>query len=292
MPLGGVSGLANPRFNRRTNNFGPSGPDYSPQNAYSQAIPQQAGDYDEIMQGYRNILGQGGGGYDDAINKYKGFLESGGGDFTPAEYKQASEWGESYNKLKDLADTGGLSESDRADLRARGVSPIRAIYANMNRNLDRQRALQGGYSPNYGAVAAKLAREGSESIAGGIQNVNAEIAKMVQEGKLKATPELANMAAGKNNLINQIGLANSENKLKASQLKTSALEGYGNLINQKNQVPLDALKGMTSLYGTTPALVNTFGNQVMQQAEMQNNALQAKARNRATALGGFASKFR
>lgn len=249
------------------------------ESAYSASIPQQAEDYDSIMGGYRNILANSGQGLNDVSSRYRSFLDSGDADFHPATYTQAPEWGDAYGKLKDLADNGGLDAQGQADLRARGVSPIRAVYANAQRGLDRQRALQGGYSANYGAATAKMAREQSESTAGAVQNVNAEIAKMIQEGKLKATPELANMAAGKNSLVNNIGLANSENAMKAAGNKTAALNGYGNAVGNQAQVPLDALRGMTSLYGTTPALVNTFGNQVQNNTQTNNQQANARTAN-------------
>jgi hypothetical protein len=249
------------------------------ESAYAASIPQQAEDYDSIMGGYRDLLNNSGASLDDVANRYRNFLDSSESKFQPAQYTQAPEWGEAYNKLKELAENGGLDAQGQADLRARGISPIRAVYANAQRGVDRQRALQGGYSANHGAVSAKMAREQSESIAGATTNVNATIAKMVQEGKLKATPELANMASGKNTLMNQIGMANSENQLRASANKTAALAGYGNAVNNKSQIPLDALKGMTSLYGTTPALVNTFGNQTQNNQQMTNQQRQQTSNN-------------
>lgn len=273
-----MAGMVDPtrllRLRAQQGNAGPT-----TESAYAASIPQQAEDYDSIMGGYRNVLNTSGTGLNDVANRYKTFLNSSESEFQPAQYTQAAEWGESYGKLKALAENGGLDEQGQADLRARGISPIRAVYANAQRDVDRQRALQGGYSANHGAVSAKMAREQSESIAGATTNVNASIAKMIQEGKLKATPELAQMAAGKNQLMNQIGMANSENQLKAAGNKTAALAGYGNAVNNKSQVPLEALRGMTSLYGTTPALVNTFGNQTQNNQQMQNQQRQQTSSN-------------
>lgn len=256
-------------------------PTSTAESAYSASIPQQAEDYDSIMGGYRNVLNNSGAGLSDVSGRYRKFLDSNEAEFQPAQYTEAAEFGDAYGRLKSLSEDGGLNAQGQADLRARGISPIRAVYANAQRNVDRQKSLQGGYSANHGAVSSKMAREMSESVAGATTNVNATIAKMVQEGKLKATPELANMAMGKNNTMNQIGMANSENALKAAGNKTNALAGYGNAVQNESQVPMSALSGMTSLYGTTPALVNTFGNQAQnnQQMNQQQNYQRSNSLN-------------
>ena len=85
---------------------------------------------------------------------------------------------------QNFADTGGFSPEDLANLRARSMSPIRAVYANAIRNVERNKALQGGYSPNYGAQMAKLSREQSISQAEHSLNTEADLAEMVQRNKL------------------------------------------------------------------------------------------------------------
>jgi hypothetical protein len=262
-------------------NPGLGGPDFSPNNAYAQSIPQQAGDYDEIMQGYRNMLSPGDdGGYGDVISRYQSELNRNGGEFSPASYTEAPEFQEAYRKLNELAATGGLSEADQGNLRARAISPIRSVYANMTRNMDRQKRLGGGFSPNYNAAATRMARESSEQIGETTTNANAAIAEMVQKGKLAAAPELARFIAGKNEMMNQIALANSANKLKAGDMRGSILAGYGNAVSAADERRANALRGMTSLYGTNPALVETFGRQVQGQQQISNQNNQARSQNR------------
>jgi hypothetical protein len=255
-------------------------------NAYRSSIPTQAGNYDEIMQGYRNVLGQGSGDSDALMAQYKSLL-SGMGDYQDVKYQESGEQKTAFKDLKNLVDTGGLSESERGDLRARGVSPIRAVYANMEREMGRNRALSGGYSPSYNATAARMAREGSESIAGAVTNVNAKIAEMVQQGKLTAAPQYANLANSKTQGMNQVGLANAKNKIDFSANKGNLLQGMGSLINNKNNAPLDALRGMTSLYGTTPALVKTFGDQVSDQSSQTQNAVRNKQGYKANVISSM-----
>ncbi len=257
----------------------------NPMNAYRSAIPTQAKDYDEIMGGYRGMLSQGNPELDSLIGDYRSLMSKTGQMPSDVEYSDAPEMQEAFRKLKELSETGGLNEQEAGDLRARGISPIRAVYGNMQRGMDRQRALSGGYSPNYNASASRMAREQSESIAGATQNVNAEIAKMRQEGKLKAAPEYANLANSKNSLMNQIALQNQKMKGDWAGQQASLLQGIGGLINQKNDNSMNALRGMTSLYGTTPALVETFGNQVANQSQQNQNAVRNKQNYKMSGIG-------
>ena len=183
---------------------------------YNTAVEQQAGDYSNIMQGYKNLASKG----------------------------PSSANAQAVSNLGDLATTGGYSEADKADIRARGVSPIRSVYAGANRDVDRQKGLQGGYSPNYGAVKAKMAREQSEQVAGGVQNVNAMLAQNIAGNRLNA--------AG----------------------------SYASASNQQDNTALNALQGQASLYGSTPGMASLYGGQALQGAQLQNNINQQGVQNR------------
>lgn len=112
-------------------------------------------------------------------------------------------------QFQGFAGSGGYSDEDLSNIRARAVSPIRSIYSGARRDVDRQRSLQGGYSPNRTASLAKMAREESYTTADASTNVESAIAQMVNEGK-------------------RFGLS-----------------------------------GMAGLYGSTPGLASTFGNQAL-----------------------------
>jgi hypothetical protein len=250
---------------------------FGPRNAYDQAIPEQASNYDEIMQGYRGMMGPGNdGGYGDVNSRFQRELDD-AGPYEDVNYSEAPEFGESYAKLREYANTGGLSEQEVGNLRARAISPIRAVYANMQRNMERQRSLGGGQSPNYNAVASRMARESSEQIAQQATNANASIAEMQQKGRLAMAPEAANMASGKNSLMNEVALANAKNKIAHSANKGDLLANYSKSVSDKNRRQSDALQGMTSLYGTNPALVETFGNQVARNRSQLENETEGRA---------------
>lgn len=124
---------------------------------YNTAVEQQAGDYSSIMQQYKNLAN-----------------------------------GPAMANLGELASTGGYSEGDKANLRERGLGPIRSIYSSANRDVDRQKAIQGGYSPNYGAVKAKMARDLSTSIGDQVTKVNAGIADSVANNRVGLAGTYAN----------------------------------------------------------------------------------------------------
>lgn len=119
------------------------------------------------------------------------------------------DYGNIMGKYEGFAKTGGFSEQDLANIRARSISPIRSVYSNAHRELDRSRSLQGGYSPGYTTALGRFAREQGQLTSDATTNAEAGIAQMVQQGKLA---------------------------------------GMG---------------GMAGIYGSTPGMAQTFGNQAL-----------------------------
>jgi hypothetical protein len=226
--------------------------------SFTAAADTQAKDYDKIMGMYGDL-------YNKSINNPLKFSA-----ITPqtSQYSRSSEVGGALSNLSELSQTGGYSDQGIADLRARGVSPIRSIYANAQRDLDRSKSLSGGYSPNYAATTAKLAREMSDKIGGQITDVNAGIAQNVASNRLSAAPAYAGAAERENeartasergnaDITNQINQFNAQNAMEASRFNRGGAQS--------------AVEGMRGLYGTTPALTKTFGDQVMQAKQSNQN---------------------
>lgn len=235
---------------------------------YNAGVERQAGDYDEIMGKYRNI-------YEEAGKPDVGGDMTGQYDPALATYNKSQDTTSALASLKDLTATGGLSGEDQQNLRARGISPIRAMYATAQRDMDRKRNLAGGYSANYGAVTSKMARDQSSLLSDKMQDVNAGIAEMVQRGKLSAAPQYASAAQAESELGNKFEFANQEAKNEARRFNAT------NIFDKergRRGDKLGAAQGMTNLYGTTPALVNTYGNQAMDTAKFQNDVNQNKKR--------------
>jgi hypothetical protein len=84
------------------------------------------------------------------------------------------------SRYQNFADTGGFSSEDLANIRARSVSPIRSAYSGAMRDVSRL----GRNMPNYLASRAKMAREMSYGLADASTNAEANIAQMIQRGRL------------------------------------------------------------------------------------------------------------
>src|SRR5258706_2684278 len=98
---------------------------------------------------------------------------------------------QSFGGFQQFSQTGGFSPGDLANIRARAVSPVRAAYENAQQNVNRQRSLQGGYSPGFGALQARMARQQGQSASDAATNAEASIAEMVQQGKLAGLQGMA-----------------------------------------------------------------------------------------------------
>lgn len=265
----------------------PSPTAFGSTNTYDAALTSQAGDYDRIMADYDKLLKSSSGAVEKLsytpitpqLSNYQG------ASFTPSA-------GVGAGLLKEAATTGGFSESDIGNIRARAVSPIRSIYANAQRNLDRNKSLQGGYSPNYAATSAKMARELSEQVGQANTNIEGAIAEMVGRNKLSAISSLAPLEAEEARMRNQIALSNAEG---ASRTDLANSEIINRTNEQNRMMPLNysqinrgaeddflmgqlrAIEGKRSLYGTTPALTNMFGNQVLNAQQLAQQAAATKA---------------
>jgi len=293
---------------------------------FTAAANQQASDYDKIMAGYDNLIastqanpvtaGTASSGQVSAPERINP-SQVNFGSVTPqtSRYQQSGDVTSSLAGLSDLATTGGYTPQGIADIRERDISPIRSIYANARQNTERTKALGGGYSPNFNATTAQMARDEAGQIGGITTAANAGIAQNVASNRIAAAPAYASASANANaaqteadkhnaDIVNQINQYNSQgraavdannaaNSLGAQQFNSSALTGVntGNVnravgTSQFNvQSALDAAKanqgtissalaGKTNLYGTTPALTNTFGNQVTQAAQLGQNQQQ------------------
>lgn len=238
---------------------------------FTAAATQQAKDYDTIMQQYKDL----------AAKFSQNPLTTKPVSFSPiapqtTTYAQSPDVTSSLASLKGLTDTGGYSAKDIQDIRERDISPIRSIYAQGEQELERNRALSGGYSPSFNATAAQMARDESQKISDVTTAANAGIAQNVAANKIAAAPSYASAAASANaaktavdeqnaNIINQINQANQQLSTQIGEFN-QGMDLQTQLANRGNI--LNTIGGQASLYGTTPALTSTFGNQVSQATQL------------------------
>jgi len=234
------------------------------------ASDRNMGTYDEVMQGYRDFMAPGGGssvgggGGSIGANSYGGYknLANGPGFGWDPLFRGAMK--NAIGGYNEFAETGGFSPQAIQDIRARGVAPMRATYANAQSDLDRSRSLTGGGS-NYAASAARMAREQGYGLSDQMTDINAGIAQMVQQGRLAGLGGLSQTGAAGQGLSTNIDSLNLQGMLAglagmtgidAQRAAASRASGAASSANQ-----LAALRGMTDMYGTNPALLNVTGNQ-------------------------------
>lgn len=224
-------------------------------NNYNTAATRNMADYGNIM-----------GGYQDMMKNMPGATKF---SWDRVNADRPAELGESYDTLRsalpgyrEFAETGGYSPTDVQELRARGTSPIRAAYGNANMQLDRTRALGSG-GANYAAAAAKMARESGYGMSDAMTNVNAQLAQDIRQGRLAGLAGVSGIGSEMGGLSSQeaarmlqANMANSQGALQAAGMGEESLQ---NSIRNK----FGALQGMTGLYGTTPGMASTFGNQAL-----------------------------
>lgn len=232
----------------------------------------QRGDYTDIMKRFRDLYDRSGNSANYAFNPTTA---------DQATYRKSPDTTAALASLRDLSETGGLSGTDQQNLRARGVSPIRAQYATAQRDMDRQRRLNGGSSANFGAVTSKMTRDQSSLIADQMDKVNANIAQMVQSGKLSAAPNYASAAQAESELASKFELSNTAARNDANMFNA---KGMLDSRMQQRGDRMQAATGMTQLYGTTPARTALTQNNALQNAEFQNQMKQQKKNTGVAAL--------
>lgn len=257
---------------------------------YDAAAQTQAGDYDNIMAGYDSLQSKASNASNgpDKLNYVP--VNSVKTSYVPgAGYSRSNDLNNLVGNLQEYSSTGGYSGDDISSIRERALSPIRATYANAQRNLNRQKTLQGGYMPNAGAIYSKMAREQGELASSASTNVNAEVAKMIAAGKLAGYQSLSPILSNENTMQNNIN-SNNANALRETEMFNTADEQRVRDLNANmrmrveemnadddrlnNNLELSALSGKANLYGTTPALTNTFGNQVLENNQQNMQAVQ------------------
>lgn len=224
---------------------------------YNNAANQNMQDYSNIMGNYQNFAAN--------MSGPTGFSYQNVKATNPAEVAEAYGYlREAIPGYRNFAETGGYSPADIQELRARGISPIRSAYSNTMMELNRARALGGaGGAPNYIAAASKAQREVPGQMADAMTTVNAQLADAIRQGKIQGLAGLSGvggtmggLSAQEANRMLQAAMSNQGADLQAQQLSEQSRQAY-------RSAQLAALGGQASLYGTTPGMASTFGNQAL-----------------------------
>jgi len=249
----------------------PRGTNQNQINQQVQRYQGQQGPVADLMgQNYARGAEANYGDYTDIMNQYRGIASGAGGAGGGGGGGGASTWGpsmisykdpfKSYTGFEEFSNTGGYSPTDVANMRARGVSPIRAAYANAEREVGRQRSLQGGYSPNAFALQGRMAREQGQLGADAVQNVEAGLAEARNTGRLKGLEGMSDIEKQRLAADLEVGKFNANAQMSAD----SSNAGASNAASRANMDDrMDALTGMRLMYGTTPGMAGKFGDQLI-----------------------------
>ncbi len=237
---------------------------------YGRGSESNYGDYTDIMNRYRSIA-------DGGPNSGMSYGGGGGMSASHIGYKDPFN---SYGGFTDFSQTGGYSAEDMANLRARALSPIRSMYSNAEREVQRQRSLQGGYAPNAIATMAKMAREQSQGASDATINAEGSIVNDRNKFKLAGLSGMSDIESQRLKADLEVARFNAQADMAASASASSAAAGASAASNADK---FRALGGMTSLYGTNPGMSETFGNQLLNSIGQGGNfglgALDAQYRN-------------
>lgn len=276
--LAGVAGQAGQQYNQLMGSQTPLEKEFIPQsqqmwNNYASGSGQNLEDYSNIMGGYRNFAANL-----PSPTKFTPQMVSASnvGVSRPEELTKAYGYlNQAAPGYTNFAETGGYSPTDIQELRARGTSPIRSAYSNAMMEMDRSRALGGSAgSPNYIAALSRMQRELPEQLSTATTNVNAELANAIRSGKLSGLAgltgigsEMGGMAGAESGRQLQAGIANQGANLQAGMANQNVdLQAQGmneQALQSQRQAQLAALSGQSGLYGTTPGMASTFGNQAL-----------------------------
>lgn len=180
------------------------------------------------------------------------------------DYTRTQDFGEAVNALKELTRTGGYSDADISSLRARGASPIRAAYQNAERNLNRTRAIQGGYAPGFASALTRMAREQGDLASEAMQKVNADIAEKVASGRITSAGRFGDVTGGENTLVAGIGTGNAQRRAAADLANAQAANEAA---RQREALKADVYKDV----GTAN---RGYGDQAVNLAQLRQKAIE------------------
>jgi hypothetical protein len=245
----------------------------------------QMGDtHNAFMNNYNRGTDMNLGSYGDMMDMYKQFFNTqrpdgsqpgpiGVGNINPRMVSVNEEFvnpvRQALKGYGEFAETGGYSDKNIQDIRARNIAPTRSVFASAQNNLDRSRNLAGGYSPNYAAATARTSRDLANSISETNVNTNAALADAIRQGRLAGMGGLAQTGLGQQDRFlsadqgNQQADLSAQTNNAANALRSQMFNVENDPYSQGRNQQLAALAGMQGLYGTAPGLSNMFGQQVL-----------------------------
>ena len=195
--------------------------------------------------------------------------------------------------------TGGYSDADIANTRARGIAPISAFYGNLKNEMQRRNNATGGYGVGFDTASARSARDAAISGANAARDtelgINEQVrqnkfqgaqalsgaetnyAKMVQEGRLAGLGGMTDIGkfgyGGLEGIAarsQSISDANARSAAAASNARAAAGRASADqdaralLASQqyRDKMKLAGLEGLESVYGSSPAELARYDDEL------------------------------
>lgn len=210
---------------------------------------------------------------------------------------------------KDMADTGGFTPADKVKYMQQATATVPAMYQSMADDMQRRRAVQGGYSPGFTQSQGLLARTQSQSMNDAVRNAQVGLNTQVNSNKLAGAGGLqagqgAFSTLQTGNQLRSIDAETAANQqaqalrqqgeiagtgLETSQANTAA-ENQRAVLGLQNSNMMGGLSGLTDIYGTN---VNAAGNYNAQNTNLitgqasANQGYEAGLQRNAEANPGF-----
>lgn len=207
-----------------------------------------------------------------AIGQYQNFAEGGGID------------AEGMNRMRGMgvfdeyARTGGVSDQDKANIRARGNSGIPAFYGQVREEAGRLGRVQGGGGPGQAALMSRLSRDASRGAQEASLKTEGGLFDVINEGRQWGTKGLSDAESNLQDLL-------TRNKLAGMSGVADATTGMANSIGNIRSGAANAAAGNeTNWQGlkTSNELAGTRGLEGMAEAAA-SRGLQASAMSSADA---------
>lgn len=264
--------------------------------------------YDSLYGGYNNLLNSpinpskygaiGGGGfaapavvplnakYGETTDKYRDFMKTGGIDPNAmrTSYDTYNRFANTGNVTEadkarmrgngvfdEFAQTGGYSAGDVQNIRARGNSVIPAMYKNISSAGDRGAIAQGGYGPGADVMRARLGRDQASGMASAARDTEIGIKQDVNAGRQWGATGVAQSESALQNLI-------SQNMMAGADAKTATEKAIQTLTQQGTMF---GTQGMQSIADTEQSWAERNAANAAQAANSNASSASADAKWRA-----------
>lgn len=171
---------------------------------------------------------------------------------------------ENIGGFKDIAKTGGWSEQDQVNARARASRTPTAFFTNLRNDMERRRSATSGYAPGFGAAAARNTRESARAATDAVLDADIGIAESIRSGKLAGLTGANSAEMGLINAISQ-----------GRQFGASGMQqGEGMALDATQRENLAGMSALANLYGSSPGELGMLLGLDLEGLGMQGNQTQ------------------